>query len=149
MAQTTFNNADIASINQIDKNAALKISLEKDSRAFTFHIQAETNEILTLTGDFWEHPWAGKGRVGTMLCTGAIRADGHTEILVPLHMFRTKILREEDGDKTFTACFPRDAAFEDIINSIIKGKKIKVTRGPYVYPGRSSSRDVDTVTWAE
>ena len=98
MAQTTFNIADIDPFNKIDKNAALKISLEKDSRAFSFHIQAETNEILTLTGDFWERPWAGKGRVGTMLCTGAIRSDGHTEILVPLHMFRTKILYEEGGN---------------------------------------------------
>ena len=149
MAQTKFNISDKPPINQIDKNAALRISLEKDSRAFSFHIPADTNEVLTLTGDFWEHPWAGKGRVGTMLCTGAIRADGHTEILVPLHMFRTKILREEGGDKTFTACFSPNATFEDIINSIKEGKKVKVTRGSYVYPGRTSSRDVDTVTWAE
>lgn len=84
-----------------------------------------------------------------MLFTGAIRADGHTEILVPLHMFRTKQLREEGGDKTFPACFPKDATFEDILNSIKKGKKIKVTRGTYVYPGRTSGSDVDTVTWAE
>lgn len=135
--------------NKIDKDAALRISLEKDSKAFSFHLQAETNEILTLNGEFWEHPWAGNGKVGTMLCTGAIRADGNTEILVPLHMFKTKVLLEEGGNKTFTACFPQYATFEEIINSIKKGKKIKVTRGTYVYPGRSTGKDVDTVTWAE
>lgn len=137
------------SVKKIDNDAALRISLEKDSKAFSFHLQAETNEILTLNGEFWEHPWAGKGRVGTMLCAGAIHEDGHTEIHVPLHMFRTKVLLEEGGNKTFPACFPQYATFEEIINSIKKGKKIKVTRGTYVYPGRSTGKDVDTVTWAE
>ena len=147
MAQTFFNSAPVT--NKIDKDTALRIALEKDSKVFSFYLNAETNEILTLTGDIWERPWAGEGREGTMLCAGAIRADGHTEILVPLHMFRTKQLREEGGDKTFPACLPKYATFEDILNSIIKGKKIKVTRGAYVFPGRTSGRDVVTVTWAE
>ena len=146
MAQTKF---DIISYNKIDNSTASRIALEKDSRVFSFHICAETNEILTLTGEFWERPWAGKGKVGTMLLTGALRADGQTEILVPIHFFRTKHLVEEAVIKIFPACFPKDALFEDIINSIKKGKKVKVTRGSYTFPGRISSRDVETVVWAE
>ena len=146
MAQTTFK---IEPPIKIDEVTAKRIALEKDSKTFSFNLPTETNEILTLTGDIWERPWAGNGRVGTMLCTGAIRTDGITEILVPLHMFRIKQLIEEGGPKTFPACFPKDATFEDILNSIKKGKKIKVTRGTYVFPGRSSGRDVDTVIWAE
>ena len=146
MAQTEFK---IESPIKIDEVTAKRIALEKDSKVFSFHLFAETNEILTLTGDIWEQPWAGKGRVDTMLFAGAIRSDEHTEILVPLHMFRTKQLIEEDGPKTFPACFPKDATFEDILNSIKKGKKIKVARGTYVFPDRSSGKDVDTVIWAE
>ena len=145
MSQTIF---ELDTPKKIDEKTAKRIALEKDSKVFSFHVNAETNEILTLTGEIWEQPWAGKGRVGTMLFAGAIRSDEHTEILVPLHMFRTKQLIEEEGPKTFPACFPKDATFEDIINSIKKGKKIKVTRGTYVFPGRSRGKDVDTVIWA-
>ena len=96
MAQTKFN---IEPANKLDKEATIKKAQEKDCRNFTFHIFAETNEILTLTGEFWEHPWAGKGKVGTLLCTGALRADGKTEIHIPIHFFRSKRLLEEDGPK--------------------------------------------------
>ena len=72
MAQTTFK---IEPPIKIDEVTAKRIALEKDSKTFSFNLPTETNEILTLTGDIWERPWAGNGRVGTMLCTGAIRTD--------------------------------------------------------------------------
>ena len=47
-------------------------------------------------------------------------------------------------------CLPNHVAtFEEILASIKKDVKIKVCRDGYVYPGRSSSRDVDTVDWAQ
>jgi hypothetical protein len=146
MSQTKF---ELDTPKKIDEKTAKRIALEKDSKVFSFHVNAETNEILTLTGEIWEQPWAGKGRVGTMLFAGAIRSDEHTEILVPVHFFRTKILCEEGGNKIYPACFSRDALFEDIINSIKKGKKVKLVRSPYTFPGKTWSRDVETVIWAE
>lgn len=146
MSQTIIN---FGTPKKIDEKTAERIALEKDSKVFSFHVTAETNEVLTLTGEIWEQPWAGKGRVGTMLFVGALRSDEQTEIRVPVHFFRTKILHEEGGDKIFPACFSRDALFEDIINSIKKGKKIKLVRSPYTFPGRTSSRDVETVIWVE
>lgn len=150
MAQTTF---ELHTPKKVDAATALKSARSKDSRNVNFHIPADKDEILTLTGDILEIEWeSGQGkdkREGTILAAAAKRADG-TELStgVPFGFFRSKKLREEDGDKTFKAAFPSSATFEEILTSIKKDVKIKVCRDGYVYPGRSSSRDVDTVDWA-
>ena len=110
--------------------------------------------MLTLTGDILEIAWKrGEGKdeqTGTILAADAKREDGTTlPTGVPFGFFRSKKLREENGDKDFPACFPSSATFEEILASIKKDVKIKVCRDGYVYPGRSSSRDVDTVNWVK
>ena len=151
MAQTQFV---LSEPKKVDSATALAAAKAKDSRNVNFHIPASTGEILTLTGDILEIAWtSGQGkdkREGTILSAAAKRADG-TELPtgVPFGFFRTKKLREEEGEKTFEACFPSSATFEEILTSIQKDVKIKVARDGYVYPGRSSSRDVDTVVWAK
>ena len=151
MAQTMFV---LSAPKKVSVKDALASAKQKDARNVNFHIAAETNEILTLTGDILEIAWSrGEGKdkkEGTILSAAAKKADG-TELPtgVPFGFFRTKRLHEESEDKTFEACFPSSATFEEILSAIKADKKIKVTRGGYVYPGSSSSRDVDTVVWAE
>lgn len=151
MAQTMFV---LSAPKKVDATTALAAAKAKDSRSVNFHIPADKDEILTLTGEILEIEWeSGQGkdkREGTILAAAAKRSDG-TELAtgVPFGFFRTKKLREEDGDKTFKACFPSSATFEEILSAIQAGKKIKVCRDGYIYPGKSSSRDVDTVDWAE
>ena len=128
MAQTQFV---LSAPKKVDATTALAAAKAKDSRNVNFHIPADKDEILTLTGDILEIAWTqGEGkdkREGTILAAAAKKADG-TE---------------------FEACFPSSATFEKILTSIKKDVKIKVCRDGYVYPGRSSSRDVDTVVWAK
>lgn len=151
MAQTQFV---LQAPKKVDAATALASAKQKDARNVNFHIPANKDEILTLTGDILEIAWTqGEGkdkREGTILAAAAKRADD-TELStgIPFGFFRTKKLREEDGDKTFEACFPSSATFEEILSAIKADKKIKVCRDGYIYPGRSSSRDVDTVVWAE
>lgn len=151
MAQTKFV---VSAPKKVDAQTALASAKEKDARNVNFHIAAETNAILTLTGDILEISWeSGEGKdkkTGTILSAAAKREDG-TELPtgVPFGFFRSKKLREEGGDKDFPACFPSSATFEEILSAIKADKKIKVCRDGYVYPGRSSSRDIDTVNWAE
>lgn len=146
MAQSEFK---LGSEKKITVKDALTSAQEKDRRNMTFHIQAETNEVLSLTGDFYEQSWTRGANSGTMLLAEALKADGKNKIKIALGFFRTKELLEEGGIKKFEACFEKNATFEEMIKGITKGKKIQVKRGGYVYPGRSSSRDVDTVVWAE
>ena len=150
MAQTQFV---VSAPKKVDAQTALASAKNKDARNVNFHIPAAKDEILTLTGDILEMEWeSGQGkdkRTGTILAADAKRADGSAlPTGVPFGFFRSKKLREEDGDKEFKACFPSSATFEEILTSIKKDVKIKVCRDGYVYPGRSSSRDVDTVDWA-
>lgn len=145
MAQSEFK---LGSEKKISVKDALTSAQEKDKRNMTFHIQAETNEVLSLTGDFYEQSWTRGANSGTMLLAEAKKADGK-KIKIALGFFRTKELLEEGGIKKFEACFEKNATFEEMINGITKDKKIQVKRDGYVYPGRSSSRDVDTVVWAE
>ena len=151
MAQTMFV---LSAPKKVDAATALAAAKAKDSRNVNFHIPADKDEVLILTGDIIEIEWSQKKgkeeKSGTILAAGAKRVDG-TELTtgVPFGFFRTKKLREEDGDKTFKACFPSSATFEEILSAIAADKKIKVARDGYVYPGSSSSRDVDTVVWAE
>ena len=151
MAQTQFV---LSEPKKVDSATALAAAKAKDSRNVNFHIPASTGEILTLTGDILEIAWtSGQGkdkREGTILAADAKRADGTTlPTGVPFGFFRTKKLHEENGEKEFKACFPSSATFEEILTSIQKDVKIKVCRDGYIYPGRSSSRDVDTVDWAK
>lgn len=151
MAQTQFV---LSAPKKVDAATALAAAKAKDSRNVNFHLPCDKDEILTLTGDILEIAWTqGEGkdkREGTILAAAAKKADG-TELPtgVPFGFFRTKKLNEENGVKTFDACFPSSATFEEILTSIKKDVKIKVARDGYIYPGRSSSRDVDTVVWAK
>lgn len=146
MAKTEFK---LGESKKITAANAKKSALAKDARNAQFHIPADNDEVLTLTGDFYEQSWTRGDNSGTMLLAGAMRADNKTEIQVPFGFFRTKELLEEGGIKKFEACFSKNASFEEMVNGIVKDKKIQVKRDGYVYPGRSSSRDVDTVIWAE
>jgi len=151
MAQTQFV---LSAPKKVDADTALAAAKAKDSRNVNFHIPAAKDEILTLTGDILEIAWtSGQGKdekKGTILAAAAKKADG-TELPtgIPFGFFRTKKLHEENGDKEFPAAFPSSATFEEILTSIKKDVKIQVRRDGYVYPGRSSSRDVDTVVWAK
>lgn len=151
MAQTQFV---LSEPKKVSPESALASAKQKDAKNVNFHLPCDKGEILTLTGDILEIAWtSGQGkdkREGTILAADAKRADGTAlPTGVPFGFFRTKKLREEEGEKTFDACFPSSATFEEILSAIIADKKIRVARDGYVYPGRSSSRDVDTVVWAE
>lgn len=147
MAQSNFKVSEPTKIATLD--AAKKAAQAKDAVNANFHIPAETGTVLTLTGEFFEAVWSrGEGkdkREGTMLMAGV------KELSKPISFgfFRTKVLREEDGNKEFKACFEKEASFEDIVNGIKKDKKVVVCRGDYVYPGRSSARSIDTLVWAK
>lgn len=145
MAKSEFK---LGNLNKITTANALKAAQSKDARNASFHIPADNDEILTLTGEFFEQGWSKGDNEGTMLLAGAKKADG-SEIKVAFGFFRTKKLLQEDGLKTFKACFDKDASFEDIVNGIEAGKKIQVKRDDYVYPGKSSARAVDTVIWVD
>jgi hypothetical protein len=145
MAKSEFK---LGSLTKITKKEASTSAQAKDARNATFHIAADNDEILTLTGEFFEQSWTRGDNEGTMLLAGAKKAD-NSEIKVAFGFFRTKKLLQEDGLKTFPACFDKDASFEEIVNGIEKGKKIQVKRDDYVYPGRSAARAVDTVVWVD
>jgi hypothetical protein len=146
MAKTEFKLAEESK--KITAAVALKDAKQKDLKNANFHIPAETGAVLTLTGDFYSRDWTRGTDSGTMLLAEAKSKSGKA-IQIPFGFFRTKELLQEDGVKKFEACFDKNATFEEIVSGITKDKKIKVCRSGYIYPGRSSSRDVDTVIWAE
>ena len=151
MAQSKFTYGETKKISLKD---AKKSAQERDTANANWHIPAKTGEVLTLTGEFFEKSWeygtkdSKDYRNGTILMTEAEKSDG-SKIPIPISFFKEKRLREEDGMRTFAACFNNDTTFENIIGGIEQGKKIKVCREPFVFPGRSSARDIDTVAWAE
>ena len=150
MAQSKFTYGATKKVTPADAKTSAQ---KRDEINASWHIPAAKDEILTLTGDFYEKEWeygtkdSKDYRSGTILMTEAAKADG-SKINIPLSFFKEKRLREEDGIHTFAACFNSDATFESIVVGIEKGKKIKVSREPFVFPGRSSARDIDTVVWA-
>lgn len=151
MAQSKFTYGETKKVTLAD---AKKSAQKRDEINANWHIPAAKDEILTLTGDFYEKEWeygtkdSKDYRSGTILMAEAAKSDG-SKINIPISFFKAKRLREEDGIRTFDACFNSDATFESIVAGIEKDKKIKVCREPFVFPGRSSARDIDTVAWAE
>ena len=133
---------------KITTDAAKLSAQQKDARNAQFHVSANTDEIMTLTGEFFEKAWTRGDSAGTILLVGASKSDKKT-IEIPFGFFRTKVLREENGDKTFEAAFDKDESFENMVNGMTKGKKIQLKRGDYVYPGRSSARSIDTIIFVD
>lgn len=151
MAQSKFTYGATKKVTPADAKTSAQ---KRDEINANWHIPACADEILTLTGEFYERAWeygskdSKDYRTGTILMTEAEKSDG-SKINIPLSFFKEKRLREEDGLRTFAACFPSDVTFERIVTGIESGKKVKVAREPFVFPGRSSARDIDTVVWAE
>jgi len=151
MAQSKFTYGETKKVTLADAKTSAQ---KRDAANANWHIPAAKDEVLTLTGDFYEKEWeygtkdSKDYRSGTILMTEAEKSDG-SKINIPLSFFKEKRLREEDGLRTFAACFSAGATFESVVEGITKGKKIKVDREPFVFPGRSSARDIDTVVWAE
>lgn len=151
MAQSKFTYGETKKVTPAD---AKKSAQKRDEENANWHIPAAKDEVLTLTGDFYEKEWeygtkdSKDYRSGTILMAEAEKADS-SKINIPISFFKEKRLREEDGMRTFAACFNNDTTFESIVGEIEQGKKIKVCREPFVFPGRSSARDIDTVVWAK
>ena len=151
MAQSKFTYGETKKVTPDD---AKKSAQKRDEENANWHIPAAKDEVLTLTGDFYEKEWeygtkdSKDYRSGTILMAEAAKADG-SKIPIPISFFKEKRLREEDGMRTFAACFNSDTTFESIVGGIEQGKKIKVCREPFVFPGSSSARDIDTVVWAK
>ena len=127
-----------------------KTAKSLDEKSAAFHIPAETGKILTLTGEFFEQTWESyesskKTGSGTTIMVGV------KELPKPLRLsfFRTKVLKEEEGNKTFKACFNKEASFEEMIENLKADKKVVVTRSDYIFPGRASARSIDLLDWAE
>ena len=146
MAKSEFKIA--AQSTKITADAAKLSAQQKDARNAQFHVPANTDEIMTLTGEFFEKAWTRGDDNGTILLVGAAKSDKKT-IEIPFGFFRTKVLREENGDKTFEAAFDKDESFENMVNGMTKGKKIQLKRADYVYPGRSSARSIDTIIFVD
>lgn len=150
MAKSTFI---VKEAKPISLDNALQSAKEKDARTANFHVPAETGEILTFTGDFYESVWereenGKKTGDGTMLLIECERSNGE-KIKIPFGFLRTKQLLQEDGLKTFAAAFDKNATFEQIVTALKKGMKLQLKRDSYIFPGRSSSRDIDTIIFAE
>lgn len=147
MAKTEFKVAE-------PKKATLvtvkKTAKSLDEKSAAFHIPAEKGKVLTLTGEFFEQTWEsyeGSKKTGS----GTTILVGVKELPKPLRLsfFRTKVLKEEEGNKLFKACFDKEASFEEMIDGLTADKKVKVCREDYVFPGRASARSIDTLDWAE
>lgn len=150
MAKSSFKIVETKTISIDD---AKKSAQEKDARTANFHISADTDEIITFTGNFLESVWERyeNGKVvsdGTMLLIECVRSDKKTIIKIPFGFLRTKELVQEDGIKKFEGAFDKNATFENIVTTLKKNDKFQVKRDSYIYPGRSSARDIDTLVYS-
>ena len=147
MAQTTFKAESPKKVSLEDIKKTAKAA---DERAAMFTIPAETGKVLTLTGEFFEQAWT-RYEDNKKMSSGTTIMVGVKELPQPLRLsfFRSRTLHEETGNKTFEACFKKEASFVEMIEGLTKGKKVIVSRGDYVYPGAARARQIDTLVWAE
>lgn len=147
MAQTEFKTK---APQKVSLDAVKKTAAAADERAATFTIPAETGKELTLTGEFFEQAWE-KFEDGKKKSSGTTIMVGVKELPQPLRLsfFRARVLREEDGNKEFKACFPRESSFVQMVEGLTKDKKVVVSRADYVFPGAAKARQIDTLVWAK
>lgn len=151
MAKATFT---FSAPQKVTKEKAEQTAKTNDSKTSNFDINAETDEVLTLTGEIFESVWVrseeGKqDQTGTTLLAGAKGANGQN-VQIPFGLFKTANRLASGGAVVnCKALFSKRETQQTILNFCKKNTKVRVTRYVFFREGANYESEITKVISAE
>lgn len=147
MAKATFKFSEPKKLTKTDAN---KRATENDAKSSNFDINAETDEILTLTGDIYESEWVrteeGKeDRTGFTLLAEAKGEHGQT-VKIPFGLFKSVRRLASGGEEIdCKAIFSKRELQKSILDFCKKDTKVKVARYLFFREGNDYETEITKV----
>jgi hypothetical protein len=147
MAKATFNFSEPKKLTKAD---AEKRAAENDAKSSNFDINAETKEVLTLTGVTYESEWTrseeGKAdQTGFTLLAEAKGENGQT-VKIPFGLFKS-VRRLASGNEEIDckAVFSKRETQKTILDFCKKDVKVKVARYLFFREGNNYETEITKV----
>lgn len=147
MAKATFK---FAESQKVTKAKAEETAKTNDAKSGNFDIPAETGEVLTLTGEFFESVWTrseeGKpDKTGTTILAGAKGEKGQ-KIEIPFGLFKSVRRLASGGEEIdCKALFSKRETQANILDFCKKDVKVKVVRYLFFREGNDYETEITKV----
>ena len=147
MAKATFS---FAESQKVTKAKAEETAKTNDAKSGNFDIPAETGEMLTLTGEFFESVWTRKeegkaDQTGTTLLAGAV-GEHNQKIEIPFGLFKSVRRLASGGEEiNCVALFSKRETQKTILDFCKKDVKVKVARYLFFKEGNDYETEITKV----
>lgn len=148
MAKATFKFSEPKKLTKTD---AEKRAKENDAKSSNFDINAETGEILTLTGNVFESEWTRKedgkqDQTGFTLLAEAV-GEHNQKVQIPFGLFKSARRLASGGDEiNCAAIFSKRETQQNILKFCVKDAKVKVARYLFFREGNDYETEITKVT---
>ena len=147
MAKATFSFSEPKKLTNAD---AEKRAAENDAKSSNFDINAETDEVLTLTGNTYESKWTrseeGKpDQTGFTLLAEAI-GEHNQKVQIPFGLFKSVRRLASGGEEiNCVAMFGKRETQKSILDFCKKDAKVKVARYLFFREGNDYETEITKV----
>lgn len=147
MAKATFKFSESRKLTKAD---AEKRAAENDAKVSNFDINAETGEVLTLTGNTYESEWTRteegkKDQTGFTLLAEAKGEQGQT-VKIPFGLFKSvRRLASGNTEINCVALFSKRETQKTILDFCKKDAKVKVARYLFYKEGNNYETEITKV----
>lgn len=147
MAKAKF---DFGTPKKVTKDAAKTRAEENDAKNGNFDIPAETGEVLTLTGEFFESEWTRKeegkaDQTGFTLLAGAV-GERNQKVQIPFGLFKSVRRLASGGEEIdCKALFSKREMQKTILDFCKKDAKVKVKRYLFFKEGNDYETEITKV----
>lgn len=147
MAKATFS---FAAPKKVSKTDATKRAEQNDAKSSNFDINAETGEVLTLTGDIYESEWTRKeegkpDQTGFTLLAEA-KGERGQKVQIPFGLFKSvRRLASGNTEINCEALFSKRETQKTILDFCKKDAKVKVARYLFFREGNDYETEITKV----
>jgi hypothetical protein len=151
MAKATFT---FSAPQKVTKEKAEQTAKTNDSKTSNFDINAETDEVLTLTGEIFEVTWTRseegkKDRTGVNLMAGA-KGEHNQTVYISFGLFKSDNRLASGGEIiNCKAIFSKRETQQQILAFCKKNAKVKVSRYLFFREGTDYETEITKVISAE
>lgn len=147
MAKATFKFSEPKKLTKAD---AEKRAAENDAKSSNFDINAETGEVLTLTGETYESEWTrseeGKADKTGFTLLAEAKGEHNQKVQIPFGLFKS-VRRLASGNEEIDckALFSKRETQKTILNFCKKDAKVKVARYLFFKEGNDYETEITKV----
>ena len=135
---------------KLTKTDAAKRAAENDAKSSNFDINAETGEVLTLTGDTYESEWTrseeGKPNQTGFTLLAEAKGEHGQKVQIPFGLFKSVRRLASGGEEiNCEALFSKRETQKTILEFCKKDEKVKVTRYLFFREGNDYETEITKV----